>query len=361
MMSSPSGPATTTVARSPRSIRRTSHVDVVFTEMSTTPGDDLGGTPLRLRGRARDLYTDAAGVGTVLDEAEVEAPLKADRRLRSLRTTPSMPDAEELEGLVVGPGFRSALARVAGQSNAARSPLYLLLDDLPVVALISGYAMLYRSGRSGSGQPGDRLGGTSGENQSRLLKGDVCAGWRSDGTMMVALRSGEGMPVSVGPPAPAILDPADPLGWHHIDEMEVPSMRRRRLIDVTWGNPLVVQAMFRDSHRAEDGLETVLHEYSVDASVDPGTMQVLDCQATPRSLPWIECPQAAGSAGRLAGQPVRGLRSFVRDNLTGTTTCTHLNDLLRSLTDVAALSQTLKSRRGSGNQPEGPRQKGEAS
>ncbi len=352
MKSSPSGPATTTVARSPRSVRRTSHVDVVFTEMS------MGG-PLRLRGGARDLYTDAAGVGAVLDEAEVEAPLDADRRLRSLQTTPSMASARELEGLVVGPGFRSALARAAGQGSTARSPLYLLLDDLPVVALISGYAMLYRSGRSGYGQSGDHPGGAPGANQPGLLKGDVCAGWRSDGTMMVALRSGQGMPVSVGPPAPLLLDPDDPLGWHHIQEMAVPSMRRRRLIDVTWGDPLVVQAMFRDSHRAEDGLETVLHEYSVEASVDPETMQVLDCQATPRSLPWMECPQAAGSAGRLAGQRVEGLRSFVRENLTGTTTCTHLNDLLRSLTDVAALSQILSTRSGPGDRPTGPRQKGQ--
>jgi Protein of unknown function (DUF2889) len=165
------------------------------------------------------------------------------------------------------------------------------------------------------------------------------------------LRSGQGMPISVGPPAPLLLDPDDPLGWHRLQEMPVPSMRRRRLIDVTCGDSLVVQAMFRDSHRAEDGLETVLHEYSVEASVDPESMLVLDCQATPRSLPWTECPQAADSAKRLTGQRVGGLRSFVRENLTGTTTCTHLNDLLRSLTDVAALSQILRTRIGPASPP----------
>jgi len=357
MTSTPSGPAATTVARSPHSIRRTSHIDVVFTEPSMTG-------PLTLRGGARDLYTDGAGVGTVLDEAQVEAPLDADRRLRLLRTTPSMTGTSQLEGLVVGPGFRSALARAAGRGSAARSPLYLLLDDLPVVALISGYAMVYRIGQSGSGQSGlgqsgGNLGGSPGANQSPMLKGDVCAGWRSDGTMMVALRSGQGMPVSIGPAAPSLLDPEDPIGWHHIEEMAVPSMRRRRLIDVTSGDPLTVQAMFRDSHRAEDGLETVLHEYSVEASVDPETSEVLDCQATPRSLPWTECPEAADSAERLAGQRVESLRSFVRENLTGTTTCTHLNDLLRSLTDVAALSQILRAHTGPGDQPAAARQKGE--
>jgi Protein of unknown function (DUF2889) len=300
--------------------------------------------PLVLRGRARDFYTDGGGAGVVVDEASVEAALDADRRLRSLKTSPSMPGSQDLEGAVVGPGFRSALARVTGQGTVARSPLYLLLDDLPVVALISGYAIMYRSG--GRSVPG--ADGTSTDNRSRLLKEDVCAGWRSDGTMMVSLRTGRGMPVSVGPPAPDLVDPNDPGGWHDIDEMEVPSMRRRRLIDVTWDDPLLVQAMFRDSHRADDGLETVLHEYSVEASVDPETLTVLDCQAAPRSLPWLECPEAALSAGRLAGEPVPGLRSFVRENLTGTTTCTHLNDLLRSLADVGALVPILRRRTGTG-------------
>jgi len=296
--------------------------------------------PLVLRGRARDFYTDASGAGVTVDEAAVEAGLDADRRLRSLTTSPSTTSSRELEGAVVGPGFRAALARVTGQGTVARSPLYLLLDDLPVVALISGYAIMYRSG----GRSVEGADGTSTENRSRLLKEDVCAGWRSDGTMMVSLRSGRGMPVSVGPPAPDLGDPNDPAGWHDLDEMEVPSMRRRRLVDVTWGDPLLVQAMFRDSHRADDGLETVLHEYSVEASVDPDTLTVLGCQATPRSLPWLECPEAALSAGRLAGQPVPGLRSFVRENLTGTTTCTHLNDLLRSLADVGALVPILRGR-----------------
>ena len=123
-------------------------------------------------------------------------------------------------------------------------------------------------------------------------------------------------------------------------------MRRRRLIDVTWGDPLVVSAMFRDTYRPADGAESVLHEYTVDAAVDPRTLVVMSCTATPRSLPWRECPEATGSARRLEGHPAEELRRFVRVELTGTTTCTHLNDLLRSLADVDVLADIVHERFG---------------
>jgi hypothetical protein len=58
--------------------------------------------------------------------------------------------------------------------------------------------------------------------------------------------------------------------------------------------------------------------------------------ATPQLLPWVDCP-AALSASRLAGLPESGLRRHVRDTFLGTSTCTHLNDTLRSLEDIPAL------------------------
>ncbi len=328
------GPATTTIARRPISVRRTSHVDMVLNS------DGIAG-PLQLLGWARDLYTDGTGIGTVIGEAQVDARLDGERRLRTLRTAPQIPGTEVLKGLVVGPGFRSALSQAAGREAAARSPLYLLLDDLPVAALISGYAALYRSAPGGSGPGLASLGEGSGPDRTRMLRADICSGWRSDGTMMVALRSGQSMPVSVGPKAPRMEDQGDPLGWHHLGEMRDGSMRRQRLIDVAGDDPLIVHAMFRDSHKAVDGLETVLHEYSVEAIVNPENMRVESCKAAPHSLPWPECPEAAGSALRLIGEEVHNLREFVRANLSGVGTCTHLNDLLRSLADVTVLARSL--------------------
>ena len=40
--------------------------------------------------------------------------------------------------------------------------------------------------------------------------------------------------------------------------------------------------------------------------VDRASMHIVTCDATPRVLPWLECPEAAASAGRLAGMPVDG-------------------------------------------------------
>jgi hypothetical protein len=61
-------------------------------------------------------------------------------------------------------------------------------------------------------------------------------------------------------------------------------------------------------------------------------------------LPWPECPAAAASAGRLVGHPVTDIRGVVRQDLRGVTTCTHLNDLLRSMGDIGAMTATLRAR-----------------
>jgi hypothetical protein len=58
-------------------------------------------------------------------------------------------------------------------------------------------------------------------------------------------------------------------------------------------------------------------------------------------LPWTECPFAAASAARLDGHAVGELRELVGREFKGTTTCTHLNDLLRSLADLARLVALL--------------------
>ena len=61
------------------------------------------------------------------------------------------------------------------------------------------------------------------------------------------------------------------------------------------------------------------------------------CDAIPQVLPWVECPVAAASAWSLVGTPIGDVRRAVRSTFHGTHTCTHLNDLLRSVGDVPAL------------------------
>ena len=177
-------------------------------------------------------------------------------------------------------------------------------------------------------------------------KADICSGWRNEGTMMESIRADRGVPVTVGPAAPSITADAaiDPLGWHALGDLPIGAMRRRRLIDVTDGECWQINAMFRDTHVDPDGSETVLHEYSLTAKVDRETGRFTECSAIPRVLPWVECPVAAASAWRLAGHHVNDVRQFVRADLRGTSTCTHLNDLLRSLGDVNTLTTTLIAR-----------------
>jgi hypothetical protein len=152
------------------------------------------------------------------------------------------------------------------------------------------------------------------------------------------------MPVPVGPSAPTLESPDDTDAWHEIGALARGAMRRRRLIDVTRTDQLDVRAMFRDTHVDAQGDETVLHEYALTATLDPSSLIFTACDAVPRVLPWVECPVAAASATRLIGHGVAEVRSMVRSELRGTSTCTHLNDLLRSLGDVGALAAQLDHR-----------------
>jgi hypothetical protein len=94
--------------------------------------------------------------------------------------------------------------------------------------------------------------------------------------------------------------------------------------------------------------KTIAHENAVRARIEPTTLEILEIEATARALPWVECEVAPVRARRLVGLPLSGLRSNVRASFTGTLTCTHLNDTLRSLEDVVALAARLPRAPGAG-------------
>lgn len=278
--------------------RRTSHIDMA---------DVTGGRGLRLSGGAQD---SVSGRGVVAS-ASVDATLGRAHTLESLSTTPGDPRVGALVGLTVGRGFRGAVDDVLSSPEDAASPLYLLLDDLPVATLISGYALLYRN------DPSMRV-----VDPSRL-QADLCAGWATEGTMLAAFRSSGRIPVPMGPPAAGDTD------------LPPGAMRRERAVEVDDAG--AVSAMFRDTHVDRDGHATVLHEYALTAFLDRSSLVLSGVAATPVVLPWPECPAAAASAARLDGRAVDELRDLVRREFKGTSTCTHLNDLLRSLADLRVL------------------------
>lgn len=320
-------PVAGTPARRPGSLRRTATVDMLRPE-------GLFG-PLVLAGRGRDLLTDGAGAGQVVARASCEGMIDylSGRTLTTLETDPERPGLQELLGVRVASGFRAALDAADPDLIGDHDLLYLLLDDFPVTALVSGHAI--GAGIDRTGQPGGRPILPVMAGRPRFY-GGLCAGFADGGTIMTGVERDGYPPTVTGPDAPSLTEPSDALAWHDMPSLPAHAMRRTRRIDVAEG---AVEAVFRDSYVRPDGVETVIHEYTLEAVIEGDV--VARCGARPRVLPWVECPVAAASAGRLAGQPLAGLRKHVRDTFTGVPTCTHLNDMLRALEDVPSLLAAL--------------------
>jgi len=316
----PRNPSAAIPARATDSIRRTSSIDCHWP-------NGLGRDVIVI-GRARDLRTESRDISAVIDDASVTAEIdyQSDRKVMNISSDPSIRDLDALIGVTAGPGFRRRVSEVAPKEREARSPLHLLLDDIPVALLVAAYA-LNQAGRSSHADFGFRV------------VANQCAGWASTGTMMQAVRSTGRTPLLIGPHAPLLESSPDLLALHPLQSLPVHGTRRLRLLDVSRvGDSLLCDAMFRDSYMSDELNESVVHEYGLSAKVDENLV-VTDVVASPRVLPWEECPSAALSVTKIIGQHVSDLRTFVRETLTGTSTCTHLNDLLRSLDDVVALSQ----------------------
>jgi len=205
------------------------------------------------------------------------------------------------------------------------SLLHLLLDDWVGAALVSGYSVQHAAITLGVEEklpPGtaDHMAG-------------ICAGFAPEASLIGYARRNDTIPSVHGPVAPPLdgLHPAEPLRAH--------GMRRFRRLDLlpAEADSAAFDAHFRDSHVDGDGVETIVHEYTVTGSVDMSTRTITSVAADVRVLPWQECPGAIGSAARVQGMTLSEMRERVRGEFVGTTTCTHLNDTLRSIADLDAL------------------------
>ena len=318
-------PTTGNPARRPGSARRTSSIDMTRDEGALDP--------VYLHGRARDLWTAADGSVAEVGAAELSATIELVARVvRHVEVVPPVAGVARLSGAPAMSGFRAAADKAAPELRAARDLRYTLLDDVPVATLISGHAL------SASGV----LGVVA--KSGYLPVADQCAGFVTGGLLMTSFEAGDPVIVT-GPQAPDLDLDSDRLAWHAMAQLPRHGMRRRRRVDVFdagEGSRVGIDAMFRDTYVRADGVETIIHEYTFKATVDSDTGVIVESHATPQVLPWQECPGAVASAGRIAGMTLGELHFRVRQELYGTSTCTHLNDLLRSVADAEVLIDVIR-------------------
>ena len=320
----PHEPTTGNPLRRPNSARRTSSIDMTR---------DVGTLdPVHLEGHARDVFTAPDGTASALGEAGLSATIELVARvIRHVEVTPPVAAVSHLSGAPAMSGFRAAADKPAPELRACRDLRYTLLDDVPVATLISGHAL------SASGVLGEYT------RSGYLPVADQCAGFATGGLLMTSFEAGDPAVVT-GPEAPDLDHDDDHLAWHPMSPLPTHGMRRRRRIDVFQVDDgrIGLDAMFRDTYVRGDGVETIIHEYTLAATVDADTGMIVDSRATPRVLPWQECPGAVASAERITGMTLRELHFRVRQELFGTSTCTHLNDLLRSVADAEALLDVVR-------------------
>ena len=320
----PRAPLRGTPERARGSVRRTSTID------SVRP-DGWAGS-VHVTARARDLRTDAAGAARLVAQESFTAKLSPDRVLREIVHHDARLRA--LLGVAVAGGFRARAAEaLAGEAERA-TLLHLLVDDLPGASLVAGYAL-----QRDPAWPAREVA----FEQLRPMH-DLCAGWAVDGTLFDVVRAERRIAV----PATAAVDVTedqDADAWHERVATSPGSMRRARRLDVVADQArdgsVAFDAHFRDSHHDAAGGEGALHEYVVRGRYAPATRTLLALDAAAPVLPWVECPGALASVPRLVGASVDDLRTRVRTDFTGTSTCTHLNDVLRSLADLPALAAML--------------------
>ena len=319
-------PQAVTPTRPPGSVRRSSYVGLRWP--GSAPGHPAA--PMQVHGSVRDVATDHDGRGLLVGEASLDCTVAPDRTVTDLAADPSLPGLAGLLGQSASRGWRAAARVVAADDTRVG----LLLADVPIAVLLSSYAAL-RQGRIEVA--------TVTPLMQRMR--DACAGWADGATPMRSLDAGDGLPLPGMVPVPQSRehqgredhsgDESDPVAIEQHRPPVAGELRRSRRLDVTPGPSVHVEASFRDSWHDPAAGEGVLHEYVLVADLT-ADLVVESITADPRVLPYPECTVAAQSPQRLVGRPVGDVRQLA-PTVGDPTSCTHLNDLLRTLAAVPSL------------------------
>lgn len=286
---------------------------------------------MQIEGRCRDLVT-----GQILDEtrtARYDTMLTMLNRERLILSAENdRVDLSPLVGARGGGHLRAVLDEKIHEERVNGTPLYLLLDDISGVSLVSGWAW--------SRWQDEWLEEMAEENSfdsHRMLMENVCTGFATGNSALAAETPPDNNPQIV--PLP---DPDDAHSWHDMPNISHVGFRRARRIDI-WkdGGTLKIDVGFQDSASDPELERVAIHEYHVMAEADLDTLTLQSVSAFPHVLPFPECPGAIANIQRMKGTSLRDMRMRVIEELPGVLGCTHLNDLLRSLAEVPSMRDLL--------------------
>jgi hypothetical protein len=310
------------------SVRRTASIDVAWPDGAT--GDKI------MHGRSRDFFTPAQGEGRIAAAATMETVLKLDKTIAAIAAVPAPRQLQRLVGERGGGHLRMLMREIMPEVIDQADPLYLLLDDISGTSLVCSWAWsLWNPDWMAA------MRESAGFDISKMMEErvDVCWGFQRGSTSLNPAHRADVGQADAG----ELRNPADPAGWHEFPALEGVTMRRARRIDV-WRDEaglIRVDSAFQDSAPRPDGTRAALHEYRLEASADPDTLELLTIRPEARVLPFGECPGAITNALGLVGTSLPDIRDTVLNELRGPRGCTHLNDALRALADVPKLVEYL--------------------
>jgi hypothetical protein len=326
----PSNPAGPAPPRRQNSIRRTSTIDTCW--------PDGIGKPMRMRGRARDLFTAEDGQARVLADDQFDILSSPLREILSIETSRLNDVAQQFVGARGGGHLRGEITRLIPAEQTGATPLNLILDDFSGASLVAAWAW-------SRWMPdwSQRMRETITGQAVRKMEG-ICTGFRPGSSSLNPDGTAK-LTVSNATVVPPLTRSDDPPAWHEFTVQDSVGMRRARRIDAWLEDGLVrLDIGFQDSASSPEGGpdRIAVHEYQVSATADPETFELKSIAVDPRILPFAECPDASLNAQKMVGSALNEFRLKTPEILPGILGCTHLNDVLRSMNDAPQLARRLQ-------------------
>ena len=331
----PRSPISGTPERIVGSVRRTGHIQsaVALVDNKIPP---MRPNPVSSQAGGRDLLTTADGP-RVMARSTMSVEINKERVIQSIKMPPG-PDPTEMVGVSVGRGYRSQALKTRPDWMGTLRGMHLM--DLPSTSLAGVTGLADRP----DGTPPPVIGQFPRVNQSATRQVDVCAGWKADGWAIAQARAGHPTSAFFYPRALPLLTP-DAMAYHPMEPLGMLQMRRLRRIDlIPDAGGLRIDAHHRDSCVRSDGMEVIIHEYTLTGRVHPDTLVIEDLEAIGRVLPFPDCTLATIEVKRLIGVPAKNAIPAIGEHVPGILGCTHLSDLLSNLAGIPDMAQHLPAR-----------------